>query len=206
MPSPSDRATGAQFDVIDKAVAARARELLSRQSLTLQDVQEWQTDYNQLASFGRLNSSVEYVARQWRDEEPRYANVVQYMMQKVTQPVKYTPRLYNENLSLSGNCCGCSSEKDGTQLTDKGGGGNTIIAPRGSTPFSGTSFPAPSVGDAIKNFFGLPDVGHYGTPQISAPQSLGNDPIPTSNLLQYILFAGLLAVVLYAVWKVSKKK
>jgi hypothetical protein len=192
----NDKARGSQFDTLDKYVAGRAQELLSRDTLTFQDVQEWKTDYDLLAQYGRSNSDNTYVARQWSDEEKRYANVVSWMMSKVKSPVKYTPRLYNEDLPLGR--CNCTS------LTDKSGGSDSTILPRRGTDLIPSHFQQPSVGDAIKNFFGLPETGHYATPQVNTPLS-NREQIPTSNIFQYVLLAAVVGGILYAVYKVRKR-
>lgn len=189
---------GNQFVTLDKAIAARARDLLSRDSLTFQDVQEWQTDFNQLQIFAESHADDRYIAQGWSEEKPRYANVVSWLMAKVQQPVRYTSSLYNEDLPFTSQGCGCNGN-------DYGSGDNSGVSLRPATVPHNTVFPLPNVGDAARNYFGLPDIGgHYSTPQVNAPLG-GGESIPTSNILQYLLLAGILGALLWAVYKVSKK-
>lgn len=197
---------GAQFDILDKAVAARARELLSRDSVSIQDVQEWQTDYAQLAAYGRNNSDVPYVARQWKDEEPRYANVVSWLMQKVKAPVAYTPRLYDARIPISGydGCCGCSDSNQQLptlppiDMRGNYGGGVPTRA--------GTIFNVPgTVGDGIKNFL-FPTAGQFQAPQIPLQQEQQQtkliDPGWISNS---VIAAIVIGAVFFVIHYVTKK-
>ncbi|HEV7738619.1 MAG TPA: hypothetical protein VGO47_14760 [Chlamydiales bacterium] len=208
MPDVSQRQVGAQFDILDKAVASRYYELNSRQTIARQTYNAFLTDYHQLESYARANSNVPYVARQWLAEEPRYKNVFASLQSRIVEsPVRvpYTPALYNSDISISSTssckpCCGGGglAALPGTNYIP----GTTTVNQR---PGSGTVITSnmpqfPSLGDMLRGLFG-----------VNKPQEVPNIEYPNSPLINEsgiftsIITALIVGAVLYIIHRATKK-
>lgn len=156
MPSSQERLAGAQFDVLDKAVAARAADLMKRQTIPRQTYDEWVTDLTQLSTFANQYSGVSYVAKQWSSEIPRYQQIDNVLSQRITIA---NPANYNPVISVSGGgCCdGCSSTKIPTlpysPVGNYGGPslGGTPLRGSSSIFLGGDTVLNPSVGDLMRS-------------------------------------------------------
>lgn len=156
MPSSQERLAGAQFDVLDKAVAARAADLMKRQTIPRQTYDEWVTDLTQLSTFANQYSEVAYVAKQWTSEIPRYQQIDNVLSQRITIA---NPANYNPVISVSGGgCCdGCSGSRIPTlpysPVGNYGGPslGGTPLRGSSSIFLGGDTVFNPSVGDLIRS-------------------------------------------------------
>lgn len=211
---------GTTFVTLDKAVAGRAQELLARQRLTKYDVQEWLTDYNQLKRFAEANAGDSYVARGWREEEPRYANVVKSMQAKITGETwtptlaltqsrpQYTPRLYDFGMNLNrsnGNGCGCGGGGSNVPLNNYGG--STVqpvpsrVTPQLNILSTGNAFP--SIGDMLRDLFGVkPTPAVAPVIDASYPDS---QLIDQKEIVTGIITAVIVGGVLYVVHRATQK-
>lgn len=192
---------GRQFDILDKAVAARATELYNRQYIARQDYDSWTRDYNQLKSYALANSDNSYVARQWRDEEPRYANVPNWLQGKIR--VANTSN-YDTSISVSGknSSCGCGSQIpkfDFTPSTYVPGNGGQIPS-RGGSSYTFAGFPG-SLGDNARNLFSPNSVPFFNT-----PDSGQNKLVKESDILTGIIVALVVGALLWGIHFVTKKK
>lgn len=208
MPSVQERQIGSNFDILDKAVAGRFFELNSRPTIARQTYNEWLTEYNQLAAYARNNSNVAYVARQWAAEEPRYRGTFATLQAKIvdTPLVKYTPSLYNSDISIkSGGCCGCGSDNQlptlpGTNYTP----GTTNIPQRpGTTIAVSTGSGFPSLGDLLRDLFGTPKAAEV--PMINAPYP-DSQLINESGIFSGIITALIVGAILYVIHRATMKK
>lgn len=148
----SDKAVGAQFDILDKALAARLHELLARPFIARQDYDAWMTGFNQLRNYANANSNVAYVASQWEMEQRNYQGWPERLLSKVriANPVNY-----DTSISVRGNRgdCGCSSipQLPYSPLQIPAGNAGMIPTRGGSTIFLGGG--TPSLGDSARGFF-----------------------------------------------------
>lgn len=78
-----EKEIGKAFDELDKQVAAYLTPLLAQPTITLAQLNEVAGVYGQLQGFAQQYSGVTYVARQWADEQPRYAQVLQALTAKL---------------------------------------------------------------------------------------------------------------------------
>lgn len=78
-----EKEIGAAFDVLDKNVAAFFTRLMSQATLSPADVEAVANAYGQLQGFAQQYGSVEYVARQWAEEKPRYDQFLQILASKI---------------------------------------------------------------------------------------------------------------------------
>ncbi len=207
MPSTEERNIGAQFDLLDKALAARSHELLNRSFIYRQDLDSWWTSYNQLEGYANRFSNVGYVARQWRDEKPRYAWVPDALASKVRTA---NPANYDTTISISGSskgCCGCGG--GGTEVPQLpyapvgsyGAGYTSDLPVRGGTSlFFGGNTSIPSLGDALRDLFG----------QKPQPTMTGDYPdsklIDESGVFTGILTAIIVGAIFYVIHLVTKSK
>lgn len=201
----SGSVAGSQFDILDKAVAARAYELYARDWIYREDYDEWNTLYNQLQTFAQRNSNDSYVRSQWAAEEPRYVNAPKLLASKIRIA---NPQNYDNAISISGGC-GCGSKL--TPITNSPVnfgplGHDGGLLQRGAIPTRGNQFifgwPSGSIGDAARNLF-----NPTGVPYITPPsgikqlaENVGHDT------LTGILVAITLGVVLWTVHYMTKKK
>lgn len=194
MSSVDQKLVGAQFDALDKGLAARGRDLLVRPTIARQTYDEWSTDLNQLADFANSYGYVGYVAKQWRDELPRYEAVDAIIQSKirVADPANYMPRV---SISGTGCCDECNGDTKIPQLpyTPTGNYGSRGT---GSYYFGGDSlFGGPSLGDGLRAnalpFQPLPDKSRA--------------LVDKSNLVTSLLVAAIVAGVIWGIHYATKK-
>jgi hypothetical protein len=85
-PSAQERQLGSNWDQADKQTAAFFTSLEQKAAagmLTGTDMAEAVDMVTQLAQLTQQYSNVKYVAKQWRDEAPRYANLLQVLSNQV---------------------------------------------------------------------------------------------------------------------------
>lgn len=196
---------GSQFDILDKAVAARGLELYAKPWIYRQDYDEWMTQYNQLRSFALSNSGDSYVSRQWKAEEPRYANAPALLASKIRVA---DPANYDTSMSVSGGGCGCGSKLTPFQSSPidyRPFGGDGGMLQRGAIPTNTNSFffgPLGSAGDAARNLFSPSQIPFFAPP--SAIKKLAEDV--GHDTLTGILVALIVGGVLWGVHYLTKKK
>lgn len=193
---------GKQFDILDKSLAARGYELLARPWIYRQDYDHWMTSYNQLEKYAEENSDNSYVASQWRDEKPRYANAPSWLLAKVRTA---NPANYNTAISISRRTsCGCN-ENCGTKIPQLpysplsiGPGNYGTSAGRGGTNlfFGG----GPSVGDGLRNFFSPSNLPFFPNPQDDGKL------VDKKEITNGIIVALVVGVILWLVHYLTKKK
>lgn len=193
MPSNQERLIGAQFDDLDKGVARRGADLLSRSTIAKQTYDEWITDLNQLADFASQYGGVSYVSSKWSAELPRYQQVDAAMQSRI---VVANPNNYNPTVSISGGgCCDdCGKTKIPTlPYTPLGNYGSNGL---GSTFFGGdTLFGTPSLGDGLR------------ANMIPFQQLPSNPPlVDKSNFITSLLVAVVFTGILWGVHYATKKK
>src|SRR5574341_300152 len=190
-----DKQRGAQFDILDKALASRLHELLSRDFIYRQDYDHWMTGYNQLAAYARENSDVTYVARQWAMEQKNYQGWPERLAAKIrtANPVNYDTTISTSGKSGCDDCWGGSKIP---QLPYQGVGGITInstpMLPRTPTPLGGGS-----LGDSIRGLFNPPPF--FEPPQPPLIQKVKNDTV--TGIIVALIVGG----ILWGVHYLSKK-
>lgn len=182
---------GAQFDILDKAVAARFWELYNRPNgIYRQDVDTWRTDYNQLEAYARANSDVPYVARQWRDEEPRYSRAVEFLLTKVRAA---NPSNYDTTIRIhSGGSCG------GTKIPQLN---YTPMQIPGSNyaPVAGRPPTILSLGDGVRNNFSGGTLPFFDSPS-------GFSKEIAKDSMTGIIVAIVVGAIFWIVHSLSKKR
>lgn len=197
MPSVTEKAAGRQYDILDKATANRAIELMQRSSIYRQDFDSFITSYNQLDAYARNNSN-SYIAPRWADEIKRYNQVIPILQSKVRTA---DPSNYITSISISGQdpkgvaCCN-SCTGGGYTPGNYGGGGDTILPGRGSNIFVGGNTQLPSLGDAFRNLF---------NPQ-QEPFLDNEGLVHGSDIFSNVLTALIVGVILYVIHYVITKK
>jgi hypothetical protein len=124
MPSQQDIAIGQNFDLLDRNVAAQWTSLSGRSFITQGDYDAWYENYSALQYFAGVYSNVAYVASQWRDEQPRYNQMIPLLQNRIRVG---DPRNYDTAVHINGvNGC-CCEAAEGT-----GGIGGINIASGGT--------------------------------------------------------------------------
>jgi hypothetical protein len=197
----AERLIGAQFDILDKAVADRTYYLLNKQFIYPQEYDSWRTSYSQLATFARQYSGVPYVQSQWAMEAPRYAYVPRALEQKIrtANPDNYDTRV---SVSSGTSSCGCGTNVPALAYSPigfSGGSGGFTPGRGGTTIFSESTQPL-SLGDMFRDLFSNKDI----------PSIEGEYPeskfIDQSDILKNIITAVVVAGILYLVHRFTMKK
>jgi hypothetical protein len=215
----ADKNTGAQYDILDIAVANRLRDLASRQHITVYDYREFQTDYNQLVNFATMHSDVKYIREKWSTEEPRYAGWPERLRGKIVDeestdylsimPTRKIadPRNYDFTLSLSGGsnngnfpcgpCCGGSDSGKGIDYKNPN---PDKIAPRGGNSFLFAASPGKidSLGDLFRNLLTPQDIPLLDTPYPDNPN------IDQHEIIKGIITAVIIGGVLYVIHRATQ--
>lgn len=89
----AEKNIGAQFDSLDKQVAALARA--AEQSPTPAAVSAFANAYSSLAQFAQKYAAVGYVAQQWAMEQPNYEKAIAFIQEKMASAVNSNQQTVN---------------------------------------------------------------------------------------------------------------
>lgn len=193
----NDKQRGAQFDILDKALASRLHELLARPYIARQDYDFWMTGYRQLEAYARENSDVAYVRSQWEMEQRNYQGWPERLLAKVRTA---NPINYDTSISVSGR--GACSSSNIPQLpysplaippSTYGG-----MPSRGGTNlFFGDTFAPQTIGDGLRGLFNPSDIPFLNPPTIT--EEIKRDT------LTGIIVALVVGAVLWGIHSLRKK-
>jgi len=184
-----------QFVILDKAVASRFWELYNRPGgIYRQDVDEWRTDYQQLASFAE-RSNDPAVARGWAEEKPRYARSVEYLMSKVRTA---NPANYDTSIKVKG-CADCDCGSKPTPIPTLSYTPMQIPGASGSPGVPGRSPTILSFGDGLRNMFSPTPLPFLPEPE-SLPKEVAKDTMTG------VIVAIVVAIIFWGFHFLSKKR
>lgn len=195
---------GAAFDMLDKQLAARLRQLASQQVVKPVEFSSFVREYQNLETYATMYNNNNYVNKQWRSEKVIYDAWIPKIQAKVhetpgtqtlvPQRPTYTPTLYTLSAfsAMQGGNFSCGSCGGGSSQPP-----STKVEPRSPTQLAlDSNYPAgfiPNVGDLLKRLLEAPP------PQTISPITPPPPILSSREIASGVITALVVGIIVYVV-------